>query len=33
VGDALFQGLQEPVGRHRAGAVDRLVDARWAKGA
>ena len=33
VGDALFQGLQEPTGGHRAGTGDRFVDARWSKGA
>src|SRR5271154_98844 len=33
VGDALFQGLQEPTGRHRAGAGSCFVDARRAKGA
>ena len=33
VGDALFQGLQEPTGGHRAGTRDRFVDARRPKGA
>src|SRR5271169_6006691 len=33
VGDAVFQGLQEPTGGHRAGTRDRFVDARWSKGA
>src|SRR5271156_207042 len=33
VGDAVFQGLQEPAGRYRAGAGDRFLDARWSKGA
>src|SRR5271155_144948 len=32
VGDALFQGVQKPVGRDRAGARDRFVNARWSKG-
>ena len=31
LGDALFQGLQEPTGGHRAGAGDRFVDARSQK--
>src|SRR5271163_1013143 len=33
LGDALLQGLQEPTGRHRAGAGSCFVDARWSKGA
>jgi hypothetical protein len=33
LGDALFQGLQEPTGGHRAGAGVRFVDAQWSKGA
>jgi len=33
VGNAVFQVLQEPTGRHRAGAGDCFVDARWSKGA
>src|SRR5271156_7016901 len=33
VGDALFQSLQEPTARHRAGAGNCFADARWSKGA
>ena len=33
VGNAVFQVLQEPTGRHRAGAGDCFVDSRWSKGA
>src|SRR5271170_5601368 len=33
VGNALFQGLQEPAGRHGAGAGSCFVDSRWSKGA